>query len=701
MMKILKYCLPAVLILVSIQLKAQNPLISQYYLNSYVINPSLSGVSGNLSALAAYRQEFIGFDDAPRTQTLSFEMPFKEEKFGIGAYLSNYTVGPQRRTGFQASYAYHLRFGDDVNVSFGLGANFWNTAIDFTTLIGDDVTNNDPVFLGERTSSSTFDATAGLNFSTQNFYTGFSVINLANMATRFSDDSGPFMYNNRHYYWLTGFRIPVVDSVLNFEPSFFIKYAVGNSPQADITGRFIYKDFFWVAASYRAKSTVVGAVGLRVKDMIDVGYSYDAHLSPLTYFGGPAHEITIKYTLDLNPPPVEIKDSIPPDIYAVDTVDTVDSVIADVIDSTTNDSDIAVTPVTDEPNVDEEYNEKISEGDAAFANRDWDAAEKAYKDAQALKPEETYPPDRLSAIAAARANEKDDSLATAEKARQDSIAAEKARQDSVAAERAKQDSIAAEKARQDSMARADKARRDSIAAAKAKQDSIAAAKAREEAARNTTTTTKDGVEVEQFDDNNPYNYVVAGSFGSLSNALKLKSQLEAKGYDVTILEHKARGFFRVTLYKSTDSLEADNYKVKARTDLNNPSIWVLEGQKYEKDAQKLEQKEQAEEQEAKQQPVIKRTVEINTEEQNGVKLEVLDANNRFYHVIAGSFGSLDNAVKLMDTYKAQGYDAKILLDKDRGLYRVALFSSLDAAEARKELFKLQEAIDPSLWLLRK
>lgn len=678
-MKILKYSLPLILLLAVTQVKAQNPLISQYYLNSYILNPSLAGVSGNLSALAAYRQDFIGFDDAPRAQTLSFETPFKDEKFGIGAYLHNTTIGPQRRTGFQASYAYHIDFQDDVKVSFGLGANVWNTSIDFMSLIQDDFTNNDPIFLGENASATTFDATAGVNFSTKNFYTGFSVMNLAELGSRFSDDSGPFMYNARHYYWLTGFNIPIIDSVLDFEPSFLIKYANGNSPQADINGRFLYKDFFWIGASYRARSTAVGAVGMRVKEMIDVGYSYDMHLSPINQFGGPSHEITIKYTLDLSPEVVILEDTIP-DIYASDT-GTIDTIVeVPPVDTLAEDSNIVAvdTPaVAPDPVIEDDgYADKIAEADQLFAEENWPLAAQAYREAQGIRPEEEYPAQRLEAIA--EAEDRESSVAAAEKARQDSLAQ-------------------VEKARQDSLAQAEQARKDSLAQAeKAKRDSIAAAKEAE-----VKTTTVGDEKVEQFDNENPFNYVIAGSFGSFDNAKKLKKDLSSKGYDVKIIEHKERNFYRVTLFKSLDSLEAEKFKEQARKDLNNPGIWVLEGQKYQKDVEVLDQKEQDEKEEAEKQPVIKRTVEVATKEEAGTKLEILDENNRFYHIIAGSFGSLENAVKLRDEYNGKGYEAKILLDKDRNLYRVALYSSLEADAARRELAKLQAAISPTLWLLRK
>ena len=138
-----------------------------------------------------------------------------------------------------------------------------------------------------------------------------------------------------------------------------------------------------------------------------------------------------------------------------------------------------------------------------------------------------------------------------------------------------------------------------------------------------------------------------------------------------------------------------------RTELNNPGIWVLEGAKYKKDVKKLEAKEEKEKEEAKKAPVVKRSIDVQYKEEKGIRVEILDETNKYYHVIAGSFGSVDNAVKLKDQLSAKGHDAKILLDKDRNLYRVAVFSTLDAAEGRRELVKFQDSIDPSLWLYKK
>ncbi|MGB0429286.1 MAG: PorP/SprF family type IX secretion system membrane protein [Bacteroidia bacterium] len=692
-MRLLKL-LPIFLLLIGFSAKAQNPLISQYYLNNYILNPSLAGVDGNLSALLAYRQDLIGFDNGPQSQMISFEMPFKEQKFGIGGYLMNSTIGPQRRTTLQASYAYHIRLQDDINISFGLGANFWNTGIDFTMLNDEEFDTNDPVLLGDRTSASSFDANAGVTFSTTNFYTGFSTMNLIQTNNSFGDSDGAIFGNARHFYWLTGFKIPLVDSVWNFEPSFLIKYAYGNSPQADLNARFLYKDFIWFGASYRAPYTFVGSVGVKVKEMLDVGYSYDHHATPINYFGGPSHEITIKYTL-------RNKDQMPDttmlvvndSLYIDSPIVEIDSPIVEVdspivaVDSPITETvgaDSAIAPTTDN------YTAAIRKADEAFAANELNTAKRLYNEALAIKPDEAYPSDQIDEIDRIQASE----MAKLEE--NERLKAEEAKQKAAAEAKRKADEAAKRKAEEDAKRKAEQEE------AKRKADEEAKRIAAEKEEVEVSKTTVGGEEIEKYDESNPYNYVVAGSFGNFSNALNFRDKLRNQGIDANIIEHTKRGFYRVTLYKDLDSLAADKNKKKMRAQLNDPNIWVLEGNKYIKDVKKLEEKEVEETETAKKEPVIKRSVDVQYKEEQGLRLEILDNDNKYYHVIAGSFGVLDNAVSLRDDLINKGHpNAKVLLDKDRGLYRVAVFSTLDAAEGRSELRKLQNAIDPSLWLIKK
>ena len=585
--------------------QAQIPQVSQYYLNNYLFNPSFAGADGELEAMISYRKDFAGFEDGPETQMLTFEMPFKKEKFGIGASLYNNTFGPQRRTAFQLSYAYHLRLQNNFLISMGLGGNLYNNSLDFLSMAnGNDII--DPALLNGTENTTSFDATAGINLRTEDFFTSFSVMNLIETENKFSDGTNSaYQDNARHFFWMTGFTIPIIDSVLDLEPSILIKYTAGNSPQADLNARFIYKNMFWGAFSYRARNTYVAAVGVRIKDMIDLGYSYDIHTGQIADLGGPSHEITLRFRRNLSEAKAPEEDSLMIVDALLDTVPEIDTT-----------EEIAIAPIDTIPEIDTTEVEPIVENvvkpidTVVKSDPIIPAKEEIVKEVIEPVVEEVVPEKPTTPVL--------------------------------------------------------------------------------------TTTQYKGYTIEEYNDANPYKYVVAESFSNVDNAVELRNQLAAKGYDAQIIHHKSRNFYRVTLHKDLDSNKAGDKMLQYRKELNNPGIWVLEQKSYAKNAQQLEANEQKIIKEAKKAPPV-----VETKTIEGEKVEVLDQNNKYYHIIVGSFGSMENAKKLKAQLEAKNQTVKILEDKDRNLYRVSIFSGLDADEARQKLLEAQENIAEGAWLYKK
>ena len=97
------------LMAVGVALAQQLPHFSQYYLNDYLINPAVGGSRPYFEGKSAHRYQWEGITDAPRTYTLSVNGPTKNQKMGFGGYIFTDNVGPTRRTGFNASYAYHIK----------------------------------------------------------------------------------------------------------------------------------------------------------------------------------------------------------------------------------------------------------------------------------------------------------------------------------------------------------------------------------------------------------------------------------------------------------------------------------------------------------------------------------------------------------------------------------------------------------------
>ena len=92
----------------------QIPVYSQFFMNKYTQNPAFAGMDHLYSVTSNHRYQWVGLKDFPRTYTLSINGPTKDLKNGIGAFLYADNVGPTRRTGVQASYAYHTKINEQI-----------------------------------------------------------------------------------------------------------------------------------------------------------------------------------------------------------------------------------------------------------------------------------------------------------------------------------------------------------------------------------------------------------------------------------------------------------------------------------------------------------------------------------------------------------------------------------------------------------
>src|SRR6476646_7666190 len=109
----------------------QMPYYSQFRSNLFMLNPAVTGTKKLVDARINYRNQWMGYDDAPKTTGFSLHSRFMKGKMGAGMYVMNDKIGPTKQTNFGLAYAYHIRF-PDVELSAGASANFSKF-----TLIGD------------------------------------------------------------------------------------------------------------------------------------------------------------------------------------------------------------------------------------------------------------------------------------------------------------------------------------------------------------------------------------------------------------------------------------------------------------------------------------------------------------------------------------------------------------------------------------
>src|SRR5690348_3834006 len=90
----------------SMSLAQQYPVFTQYYFNELVLNPAYAGASVQLSATAMYRNQWVNFDGAPKTYSVSAHTAMKRNKIGVGLLINHDEIGSYKNEHIYASYSY-------------------------------------------------------------------------------------------------------------------------------------------------------------------------------------------------------------------------------------------------------------------------------------------------------------------------------------------------------------------------------------------------------------------------------------------------------------------------------------------------------------------------------------------------------------------------------------------------------------------
>ena len=246
------------LLFVGINANAQQlNFFSQYMIDNYNVNPAAAGMYDYMPISLQVRQQWVGFNEAPKTQQISTHMNIKDHH-GAGLKLYNDVLGPLNRISAQGTYAYHVEIDRDYHLSFGL-----------SFMMNQHKLNE--------------------------YYIGFSAPQLFQNKYKFTDTLSALSKQVRHYYISGGYKIEA-NRDWKVEPVFLIK-AVQNAPlQADISARVHYKDMFWGGASWRIKDAVSIMAGMVYEGFV-FGYSFDFTTNDIRNYSSGTHEIYLGYRI--------------------------------------------------------------------------------------------------------------------------------------------------------------------------------------------------------------------------------------------------------------------------------------------------------------------------------------------------------------------------------------------------------------------
>lgn len=280
-------------------LAQQLPQLSQYRSHDYLYDPAVAGSRPFFEFRSAHRTQWVGIQDAPRTFLVSASTPLGT-KMGLGGYVFTDNVGPSRRTGFQLSYAYHLRLNEKIKLGMGLSMGMLQYLIDGSKITFYD--GYDPMMDGQLRGEVMPDATFGLYLYHDNWWFGASAPQLLRNRIWFFDDQDQTLSQlSAHYYAMGGYRFHLSDDVA-LEPSFLLKYVDPVPPKVDLTATVRYRNMLWLGGTYRTKDAFSVMVGYWLKQTFQFGYSFDVTTTNLSNYTSGTHELMLALTFGKTAP---------------------------------------------------------------------------------------------------------------------------------------------------------------------------------------------------------------------------------------------------------------------------------------------------------------------------------------------------------------------------------------------------------------
>nr|WP_262707774.1 type IX secretion system membrane protein PorP/SprF [Allomuricauda beolgyonensis] len=272
----------------------QDAQYTQYMYNTVSVNPAYAGSRGHLSIAGLYRNQWLGLDGAPETQTLNIHTPVGYRGVGLGLSIVNDKIGPTSETYFDVDFSYTIQTSFEGRLSFGLKGSAHMLDIRYSEL---DEFEVDPQLQSQQDIQNKFSPNlgAGVYYHTDKFYVGLSVPRILE-TTHFDSSSVSTAKELMNYYFITGY-VWDLNPFLKFKPTLLTKVVQGAPIQVDLSANFMFNERFIAGAAYRWDAAFSGLLGFMLSDQMMVGLAYDREITELgaATFNDGSFEIILRY----------------------------------------------------------------------------------------------------------------------------------------------------------------------------------------------------------------------------------------------------------------------------------------------------------------------------------------------------------------------------------------------------------------------
>ena len=260
--------------------------------NTVVVNPAYGGSRGAMSVFGMHRNQWVGFDGAPKTNAFSIHTPFANSNIGAGLSFVNDQIGPTAENTITAAISYKLKVSEKFSLNFGL-----NTSATFFNFYANKLNPKDAADSTLENFKNSISPNLGIGFYLHSNKTYFGISAPQFFENYRYDDNELSLNRERiNLYFITGTVIPI-SSAIDFKPAFLAKYLDSAPLQMDLSANFLFNQMLTLGAAYRYDAAVSALAGFQISEMLFVGYAYDFETSQLQKYNQGSHEIFLRFEL--------------------------------------------------------------------------------------------------------------------------------------------------------------------------------------------------------------------------------------------------------------------------------------------------------------------------------------------------------------------------------------------------------------------
>lgn len=272
----------------------QDPIVSNYHLNSSMFNPAYSGLYNRLIINTNFRRQWNGLIGAPKNNNFSATSSIIPNMLAGGLIINQDKLGITTTTKINLQASYQIQISPTETFSFGLQGGYINIQHN-----QDELTLrylDDPDFPPVQQSSSAPDFGVGVAYLSDEIFIGLSIPRL--IETEFNDGLTNNTVFQRHIYALGSF-IRNITPLIKIKPTALIKYTSGSPLSFDLNANLLYNNQLWAGIFTRDFNTQGLLFQYVLKNAYRIGYSFEVPTNSYIKAGYITHEIVLAVDLAL------------------------------------------------------------------------------------------------------------------------------------------------------------------------------------------------------------------------------------------------------------------------------------------------------------------------------------------------------------------------------------------------------------------